>query len=286
MSKNELMITAPEFRITKGTIEGGDWISLKKQAEQVADFVSSIDVTEDTVRGAKKVVAQARKVVNELEDRRKSIKREMLEPYTEFADNLKEITDVINGADATVRVQIRELEGQAREEKRALLEHAFTLRALSYPNLEGVFEFNDFMNQHREVLNKSISEAKCEEIMAKTLHKISAEVSAIFDLDNANAVLAVFTSNGYDMPGAMSVVKQREIANELAEERRKKTQAEEEDRRRRAAELAGKVPEKPAVNQYAVNVFCNTDEFDELVVYMRLKGYSFNYERLENGVEK
>lgn len=87
-----------ETKVIQGSISFPMYEELKDQALRVAKFVSSIDVTEDTVKQSKKLLATVNKSVKALEDRRIAIKKELLEPYSEFEAQVKEIVTIVKDA--------------------------------------------------------------------------------------------------------------------------------------------------------------------------------------------
>ena len=52
-----------------------------EQAEKIADYINSIEVTEDNIKDVKKDLAAARKVTKALSDRRIAIKKEIMSNY-------------------------------------------------------------------------------------------------------------------------------------------------------------------------------------------------------------
>ena len=104
------------------TIEFNEFGEYKRRAMEVAEYISSITLTEDNVKEVKGTLADARKLVNALEDRRKAIKKEVMAPYKVFESQVKEITGIIDEADAQLRAQLREMEEREREEKQKTLQ--------------------------------------------------------------------------------------------------------------------------------------------------------------------
>lgn len=157
------------IRVEVGSIHFPEYETLKTQALQVADYVRSIEVTEENIKDAKKELANANKAVKAIEDRRISIKKEMLKPYDIFETMIKEIVGIVKDADGEVREKVRALEEKEREEKRDLIESEWQKRAATW-DYKKYYEFEDFLKPTH--LNKTTSmKSIVEEIESFILEK-------------------------------------------------------------------------------------------------------------------
>ena len=109
--------------VEKGSIKFPAYETLKEQALEVARIVSETDVTQENVKESKKMLANVNKSVKELESRRIAVKKAILEPYTEFEKQIKEIVAIVKDADEIVRIQVKDLEEVERSDKRDELEN-------------------------------------------------------------------------------------------------------------------------------------------------------------------
>ena len=74
-----------------GEIVFDGYEDLLNQANQIADYLKTIEVTPDNIKENKKMLAKVNKSIKELNDRRISIKKEINKPYDDFALKIKEI---------------------------------------------------------------------------------------------------------------------------------------------------------------------------------------------------
>ncbi|WP_409969575.1 DUF1351 domain-containing protein [Bengtsoniella intestinalis] len=106
--------------------------SISEEMKTRTDEALSLAVTEDTVKQIKRVRADLGKSFKELEEARKSVKKEVMAPYEEFEKQYKTyITDVFAPTDATLKGRIAEVEDGVKEEKRAEAQAFFDEYAVS-----------------------------------------------------------------------------------------------------------------------------------------------------------
>lgn len=204
--EQNMALTVPEQAVVyvPGAIDFPAYKKLLDDARQIAAFISSVEVTDDTVKASKKLLASVNKEVGKLESRRIEIKKALLEPYADFETQIKEITGTLKEADATVRSQVRELEERQREEKRQEIEALFTARMQMYTGFP--FTLEDFLTpQH---LNKSMSINKIEEELAAWFLAKDEDLRAIAAMEHAEEILTEYVS-GSSLSAAMTTVRER-----------------------------------------------------------------------------
>lgn len=202
----EVEIYDPMVGVVQGSVVFQDYEKLMKEATQVAEFVRSIVVTDDNVKDVKKVLANVNKSVKMLNDRRIAIKKEILEPYEVFAEQVKEIESVVLNADKQVRNKVRELEEKEREEKDEELLSIWNKRIPAYQYAK-VMNYEDWRTpQH---LNKTLTMKKAEEDMVQWLEKTEKELSILYTMENKEDLVQAY-KEVLDMATAIEVVKDRE----------------------------------------------------------------------------
>lgn len=154
------------IKVTESVITFPEYEKLLSQAHQVAEMVRSTEVTEDNIKETKRLLANVNKAVGRLEDKRKEVKRHVLEPYVAFEAQVKEIVNVVKEADQGVRSMVRELEEQEREAKKAELLEEWQNRQEHYTVTE-VVGFTQWLTPRH--LNKTASLNKSIEDMAQWL---------------------------------------------------------------------------------------------------------------------
>lgn len=175
--------------VEPGKIQFPEYHRLKKEAQQLADYLETVEVTEETVKANKKLLAAVNKAVKKLEDERISIKKQMLTPYDRFESEVKEIVETVKNADTIVRAQVRTMEERAREEKRLVIIELFNKRIGAY-DFRNLFTAEDFIEpQH---LNKSVSMNQIEAEMVEWMARIERETEVIRSLPHPDEVLTEF----------------------------------------------------------------------------------------------
>lgn len=149
---------------------------LKKEIEAKAAFYKSVVYSDDTIKEAKADKAALNKFITALEDKRKEIKKQCLEPYNKFEKRIKELVAIIDAPVRLISEQITEFEDREKKEKRTKIEELFeTIGFQSFVKLEQVFD--------PKWLNKSTSLKTIEEAMTEQMHRIGHDVTAINALD-------------------------------------------------------------------------------------------------------
>lgn len=203
---NELItIDLNQIVVNPGTIIFNEFDSLKAQAIDLAERIEQVEVNEDTVQFSKKMLAAVNKRLKEMEDKRISIKKEILTPYILFESQVKEIVNIVKNADNLVRDQVRELEEIEREEKRSKIAATFAKRVKQYV-FQDVFRFDDFIKPNH--LNKSTSINSIETDMVTWLEKLDADLKVINSLPNSEEVLTEYHDTK-DLSVALTIVNDR-----------------------------------------------------------------------------
>jgi hypothetical protein len=198
-----------------GSITFSNYDDILKEARELAEYVSGVVVTEESVKATKKMLAQVNKKVIELEDGRKAIKKELLAPYEAFEKQIKSITSIVKDADSVVRSQVRELEERERKAKQDEITDLFVKRLKLYPMVDGVFFPFDFITiQH---LNKSTPMSKVEGEMVDWFQQKKKDIQYINTLEPADDILVEYVKY-QDVIKAIQIVMQR---NEVKESIRK-----------------------------------------------------------------
>lgn len=206
MSTELMVFQTNQIIVTQGVVEFNGFEKLKNEALQLSEQIQGVEVTEENIQSSKKLLAAVNKRVKEMEDRRISIKKEMLEPYNAFETQVKEIVSIVKEADSIVRNQVKDLEEKERTEKEKAIEDLFHKRIVQYSFGE-TFTFDHFIKpQH---LNKSTSMKSVETEMVEWLEKKDADMKVINSLPNAHDVLMEYLDTK-DLSVAINIVNDRE----------------------------------------------------------------------------
>lgn len=191
--------------VHQGSIKFPSYQDLKTQAEEVARIVSETEVTDDNIKESKKMIAAVNKSVAELEARRITIKKAILEPYNEFEKQIKEIVGIVKEADGIVRDQVRALEEIEREEKITLIEDIWNKRIEHY-SFKGIFTFEDFLRPNH--MNKTNTLKKIEAEMVEFLEAVKRDYEVINTMSDSYEILNEYT-DCKDLAISIQIVNER-----------------------------------------------------------------------------
>lgn len=157
---NDLVLQNNDVVFTQGDVRFNGYETLMEQAQEVAEYIQNIIVTEDNIKDVKKVLATSNKTLKELNDRRIQIKKELMKPYDEFAKQIKEIESVVDEANEVVKSKVRDLEEIERDKKREVLKQIWQDKTQTLPYKDYI-TFDVFFKE--QYLNKTFSISKFED---------------------------------------------------------------------------------------------------------------------------
>lgn len=173
---NELVLT--DIIQQQPILVFNDYEKLLTEATMIAEKLNTMTVTEDNVKEQKKLLAKVNNSIKDLNDRRILIKKEILKPYTEFEQKVKEIESVVKTADTRLRSQVKELEEEERERKRAEVEVLFD-NVWTGSKYAELITFDSFLKP--EYLNKSFSMNKIEIAINDYFEKMEDDIDYLME---------------------------------------------------------------------------------------------------------
>lgn len=193
MEKDLLELNMQDITVYKGMVEFSQYEQLKAQALELAEMMATVEINDETIKESKKLLAAVNKKVKELEDRRITIKKFVLEPYTAFETQVKEIVGIVKEADEYLRQQVRQMEEMERSEKESILKSIFVKRKEMY-SLADLLKFNDFLQPKH--LNKTVTIDAVEKEMVEFLEATEKAYSVLNNmpdpLDHIYAYMETF----------------------------------------------------------------------------------------------
>ena len=139
---------------------------------ELAELLRPYDSIISDVPSAKADRAKLNRIAKALDDRRKAVKAEYLEPYTEFEKRVKELQGMITDASAKIDAQIKAIEGDEKEEKRKRLEAFFNAS-----NDTITLEFSDIFNERW--LNKTYDELNAQDDILEAIAKAKEDEKTV-----------------------------------------------------------------------------------------------------------
>lgn len=224
-----------EFRITDPTefIKAIHW-NKPELMEAIKARVASYEnvvYTADTIKQAKSDRAELNKLIKAIEDKRKEVKKQLLEPYEEFEAELKELLALIKKPTEMIDKQVKEYEQQQKDFKKSQLKTQFDRDPLA-KELSGTVKFEDVFEDR--YLNVSVALASAWHDISEKLKKIQSEIDMINRKDSLHrhSVMSVYIKSQFD------IVKALEHEAQLVE-----MSKQEEERKAREAELKAREEE-------------------------------------------
>ncbi len=205
MKENEMTNAIQTIQVVQGSVVFGSYEELKRQATNLASQIRTVEVSDDNVKLSKKLLASVNKRVKELEDKRISIKKMMLEPYVDFEEQVKEIVQIVKDADAYVRNQVKELEEQERMQKQVELSALWQMRVQHYTFYD-LIPFDDFLKPKH--LTKTMTVPAVEKEMIQFLEQVQSDINVLYTLDDSEQHIDAYLGC-YNLGQAMMQVKEK-----------------------------------------------------------------------------
>ena len=183
--RNELII---KFTTAPGTVDE-NIASVKSQVESwLEDFNDLENMTDDQIPELKKRLADLRKGKTIIEDERKRIKKEYLNPLDDFEKKVKTITVQIDDCISTGKKRLDEYQIRKDAEKKAMIEAWWNQhKPIPMMSFDAVWQ--------ESFLNKTGDGSKWEQILTDKIQKIENDLKLIAvdiqnDLERGNFISA------------------------------------------------------------------------------------------------
>lgn len=249
----ELKIYNPQ---EDGFLQSIDWNfqELKKEITEKANdyknLVYDID-DDDQIKDAKKDRADLRKFNTVLDGKRKEMKKRVMEPYTTFESQIKELTGIVDQAIDNIDVQIKGYEEIKRNEK---LEKVRRIYEEEIGDLDRTIPFEKVYQE--SWLNKT-----------KTLKSIREEITNIRDKVDADLKLINAESSAYAFEMKEEYMKSFDFTAAMAkkqelEEAAKRKAAFEEQRKKKEEEHQRRLEEETRMIHEAG---CSKEDLDQQI---------------------
>lgn len=228
----------------ENTVKQIDWNfeELKKEITEKAEMYGSLVYTDENIKEAKADRAKLNKFIKVLEDKRKDVKKMMLEPYTQFESQVKELVSIIGEANDNIASQVKAYTEKLREEKREKVKEIYD-KAMSVEGAEGIAEILTFDRVFKESFLNSSTTFKS---IINEIEDLRDRVRHDLEVINADTGEYQFEMKqtylrNFDMTEALSVKQQFEENARKKAEYEAKRKAEMEERKAREEAEAQKV---------------------------------------------
>lgn len=118
-------------------------INVKEEITETVEHIKSLTVTEENFKYVKSELANVRKLYKQLEEKRKSVKNQILQPYVEFEPIYKELAkdpleEAINYLDSQIKEQTKELIDRKTEKVKAYYEEVCQNLGIDFVKFEQI----------------------------------------------------------------------------------------------------------------------------------------------------
>lgn len=166
------------FTYSPAKVTFSDYERIMGEAVRLNELLSQVEVTEENIGLAKKLVAKTRSQFNILDQERKDAKKNILSDFENFEKQVKEIGQVISEGENLVRSKIRELEEKEREEKKDKILKLWEEHSHRYEFTDWI-KFTDWYEDR--FANKTQSLNKLEEELIQWLEQRRQDIKVIDD---------------------------------------------------------------------------------------------------------
>ena len=203
---------------------------LKKEITGKAELYKNMVYTDDTIKEAKADKATLNKFIKVLEDKRKDVKKECLQPYEEFEKQIKELVAIVDEPVKLIDQQVKEFEDKKKADKLEKIKEFW--ESTTHPDwltCKAIFD--------QKWLNATTSMKKIHEAITKRLEQVALDLNTLESLPEFAFEAVETYKNTLDVNKAIAEGqrladiqkrKQEAEAAKAAEEERKATEAEKQ----------------------------------------------------------
>ena len=161
----------------EGFIKAIEWnyTEIKNEVAEKVKYYASLVYTDDQIKEAKSDRATLNKFVKALEDKRKEIKKQCLEPYETFEKQMKEIIAIVNEPISMIDSQVKGYEEQKKAEKLEKIKEYF-----SEKNTHEFIQYEMIADQ--KWLNASTSMKSVQEAIDERLLQVGKDIATLSQL--------------------------------------------------------------------------------------------------------
>lgn len=162
-----------EVRIENGLVLFDSYQQYKQQAEAARDYLMSLEVVPESEQECKRTVATARKISDRLNQEKIRVKKAILEPYTEYESQVKEIIGIITEGENVARDKLKALEDKRKEDKKEAIRRIWEARAGSFEACMYLGMDSFLQDRH---LNKTVSISEVEKDMVQFMTQKTQDI--------------------------------------------------------------------------------------------------------------
>lgn len=208
---------------------------LKKEIMEKAELYKNMVYTDDTIKEAKADKATLNKFIKVLEDKRKDVKKECLQPYEEFEKQIKELVAIVDEPVKLIDQQVKNYEEKKKADKLEKIKEFW--ESVEHPEWLTCSKIFD-----QKWLNATTSMKKIQEAITERLKQICS------DMDTLNSLPEFAFEAVEEYKQSLDVNKAIAEGQRLADIQKRKQEAEAAkaaEKERKAAEAEKQQAEQP-----------------------------------------
>lgn len=164
---------------------GFNFEEIREKLASEMKFYKGTVVTKETVKDDKKTVASLRKLKTEMSDKRIAVKREFMQPYTEFEAKVKELNALIDEPIELINEQLEVFERKRVKERKQFIQAIY---------MENISDMEDILPLSEVYNPKWESESTSKKVIAEAINARMAAVKK--DLETIKAMESEFEDKG------------------------------------------------------------------------------------------
>lgn len=148
---------------------------LKKEITDKAELYKNMVYTDDIIKEAKADKATLNKFIKVLEDKRKDVKKECLQPYEEFEKQIKELVAIVDEPVKLIDQQVKEFEDKKKTDKLERIKDFW--ESTTHPDwltCKAIFD--------QKWLNATTSMKKIHEAITERLEQVALDLNTLESL--------------------------------------------------------------------------------------------------------
>lgn len=232
--------------VIKNPNEGEFLKHIEWNKEQFMELVASMTAqyegmtyTDEQIKDAKSDRATLNAMKKAISDRRIQVKKAIMEPYTQFEEEVAEVVALIDKPIAMIDSRIKEHDERVKNEKKQALKEYFEEVAA---DLDGILTFDRVFDQR--YLNATVSLNKAKTDIKEKVDRVNVDLNTLNSLD---AEYRMFARDVYvktlDMSKAMAEISRLQDLKKKEEERIRREEEAEAARKSAEAKAAETVSE-------------------------------------------
>lgn len=176
----EFVVTTDLTKLQPNEIQS-NFDETRKWLESALAPYTAMVVSEDAIADAKKKRAEINRVKSALDEKRKSVKRQWVQPYLTWEKQVNELIALCDDASKNIDDQVKSFENDAKEQKKAELEKFFNENA-SAADVDFYINFEMCFNP--KWLNSTVKIETAKDEIDKYIEETVDDLKTIADLES------------------------------------------------------------------------------------------------------